>query len=118
MILPTVLKLLILNPDDVTAETLVQAKTVKSQLEKVFVVRRDVEGSINLTKEIENADENLERVQTKAKEPMLIYFTSGTTGYPKAVMHNHTYTLYCDRKILAECQGKRASPYGSGNRLG
>ena len=24
---------------------------------------------------------------------MLIYFTSGTTGYPKAVEHNHTYTL-------------------------
>lgn len=87
------IKFAVSTPDDVTAETLVQAKTVKSQLEKVFVVRRDVEGSINLTKEIENADENLERVQTKAKEPMLIYFTSGTTGYPKAVMHNHTYTL-------------------------
>lgn len=87
------IKFAISTPDDVTAETLVQAKTVKSQLEKVFVVRRDVEGSINLTKEIKNADETLERVQTKAKEPMLIYFTSGTTGYPKAVMHNHTYTL-------------------------
>jgi acetyl-CoA synthetase len=24
---------------------------------------------------------------------MLIYFTSGTTGYPKAVTHDHTYTL-------------------------
>ena len=53
------IKFAVSTPDDVTAETLVQAKAVKSQLEKVFVVRRDVEGSINLTKEIENADENL-----------------------------------------------------------
>lgn len=81
------------TPDDTTAETFVKAKKIKPQLEKVFVVRRDVEGSINLTNEIEKADSELERVETKASEPMLIYFTSGTTGYPKAVMHNHTYTL-------------------------
>lgn len=87
------IKFAISTPDDSTAETFVQAKKLKSQLEKVFVVRRDVEGSVNLTNEIENADENFERVQTLAKEPMLIYFTSGTTGYPKAVMHDHTYTL-------------------------
>lgn len=87
------IKFAVSTPDDTTAETFVQAKKVKPQLEKVFVVRRDVEGSINLTNEIEKADENLERVSTKATEPMLIYFTSGTTGYPKAVMHDHTYTL-------------------------
>lgn len=87
------IKFAISTPDDTTAETFVQAKKVKPQLKKVFVVRRDVEGSINLTNEIEKADERLERVSTKATEPMLIYFTSGTTGYPKAVMHDHTYTL-------------------------
>lgn len=26
-------------------------------------------------------------------EPMLMYFTSGTTGYPKIAMHNHKYPL-------------------------
>lgn len=87
------IKFAISTPDDSTAETFVEAKKIKSQLEKVFVVRRDVEGSVNLTNEIEKADDKFERVKTLAKEPMLIYFTSGTTGYPKAVMHDHTYTL-------------------------
>ena len=87
------IKFAVSTPDDSTAETFVEAKKLKPQLEKVFVVRRDVEGGINLTDEIEKAEESLERVDTKAKEPMLIYFTSGTTGYPKAVMHDHTYTL-------------------------
>ncbi len=87
------IKFAVVTPDGATAEDLVKAASIKTQLEKVFVVRRDVENTINLTNEIENADENLERLQTLAEEPMLIYFTSGTTGYPKAVMHNHTYTL-------------------------
>ena len=112
------IKFAVSTPDDVTAETLVQAKTVKSQLEKVFVVRRDVEGSINLTKEIENADENLERVQTKAKEPMLIYIRHNGLSKSGNAQSYLYFSAYCDRKILAEFQGKRASPYGSGNRLG
>lgn len=66
-------------------KTLVKASKERPILEKVFVVRRDVEGAVNFTDEIGKADDNFERVETLAKEPMLIYFTSGTTGYPKAV---------------------------------
>lgn len=37
--------------------------------------------------------ETMERVETRWDEPVLVYFTSGTTGKPKAVLHNHVYPL-------------------------
>lgn len=33
------------------------------------------------------------RVETKSHEPILIYFTSGTSGHPKMVCHNQGYPL-------------------------
>lgn len=87
------IKFAVATPDGTTAEDMLKASKIKPELEKIFVVRRDLEGTVNFTREMENAPDSLQRVDTKAREPMLIYFTSGTTGYPKAVTHNHTYTL-------------------------
>lgn len=51
------------------------------------------EGWLDFDEGMEAAEDTLERVETNVKEPMLMYFSSGTSGYPKMVLHNHTYAL-------------------------
>ena len=62
-----------------------------------MVGNEEKEGWINFNKEIENFSDELERPagdeETKSTDIMQIYFTSGTTGMPKMVMHNHKHPL-------------------------
>lgn len=60
---------------------------------KLWCVQADVEGFENLTASMERASKELERIPTLATDPMMLYFTSGTTGNPKGVIHEHTYPL-------------------------
>lgn len=87
------IKAAVCTPDGTTVDDLMAIKSQSNTLETIFVPRCHRFGTVDFTKEVELASDELERVDTKAEEPMIIYFTSGTTGYPKAVEHNHTYSI-------------------------
>lgn len=60
---------------------------------KLWCVGQEAEGFENLTNAMKYASEDFERVPMLVTDPMMLYFTSGTTGYPKGVIHDHSYPL-------------------------
>ncbi|MCL2607054.1 MAG: AMP-binding protein [Methanomassiliicoccaceae archaeon] len=62
-------------------------------LECKMIVGGTRDGWDDLDKGVEKASDKLARAETKITDPLLIYFSSGTTGYPKMVMHDHSYTI-------------------------
>jgi acetyl-CoA synthetase len=70
------------------------AKPNCPKLETIAVVGGNIPaGCINMRDEINKASESFKRFPTKTEDPMLIYFSSGTTGMPKMVLHNHSLPL-------------------------
>ena len=52
-----------------------------------------VKGWHSFDNEMERYPDSFERTETLGDDPMLMFFTSGTTGYPKIVTHNFKYPL-------------------------
>lgn len=51
------------------------------------------DGWTDFNAELPRYGDALDRVETHAGDPLLIYFTSGTTGNPKMACHDHTYPI-------------------------
>ncbi len=59
----------------------------------LWSVQKGAEGFMNLTEAMRCEKDTFERMPTLAHDPMVIYFTSGTTGEPKGVIHDFSYPL-------------------------
>ena len=87
------IKAMVGTPDGDTIKDMLEAAAECPQVETIFAVRQTVEGTVDFTEEMETASDEFERIETRVTDEMILYFTSGTTGYPKAVIHDHTYSL-------------------------
>jgi acetyl-CoA synthetase len=87
-------KLLITIDDAGVLETVAAARKNCPKLEKIAVIGENIPaGYIDMRDEIQKVSESFTKMPTSAKDPMLIYFSSGTTGMPKMVLHNHSLPL-------------------------
>lgn len=74
-----------------------------------FIANGAKEGWIPFDDEMSRMPVTLERMHTDCRDIMLLYFTSGTTGYPKMVSHNHRYSL---AHILTAAHWQNVDPDG------
>ena len=87
------IKAVVSTPQDGVPERIKKALEQTGAEAKLWNVRTAAEGFENLSEAMESASDSFERVETGVNDPMMLYFTSGTTGYPKGVIHDHSYPL-------------------------
>ena len=86
-------KAVVCTPDDYVAMEVDKSVESCPELKHRLIVNGNRDGWKNFDEGMEKASSHLDRRPTKVTEPMLMYFSSGTTGYPKCVQHNHTYAI-------------------------
>ncbi len=74
-----------------TTEHIEQAQEQYKAIKERYIVNGDRGGWTSFDKEMQSYPDTFERVATQVDEDMLLYFTSGTTGYPKMVIHSYYY---------------------------
>lgn len=87
------IKAVVCTPDDDISAEVEKSLNDCNELKLKFMVNQTKEGWLNFDEDILKYPDTFARVETKAEEPMLMYFSSGTTGYPKCVEHSHTYAI-------------------------
>ena len=83
---------MIIIADD--AEIVKHLKIIEKSYPDILILSEGKDnGFKNFSKEIEKFPDTLKRIENKTSDPMLIYFSSGTTGMPKMVLHDNSYPL-------------------------
>lgn len=87
-------KLILAIDDDFVLNQIAPTLSSCPTLEHIAVVGKHVpDGYLNFDAEYESFDEDNTYSGLKNSDEMVIYFTSGTAGYPKMAVHNRTYPL-------------------------
>ncbi|THB81236.1 MAG: acyl-CoA synthetase [Desulfobacteraceae bacterium] len=58
-----------------------------------IIIESEKEGWVSYDQAMAGASETFETANTMADDNCLVYFTSGTTGFPKMALHAHSYGL-------------------------
>lgn len=86
-------KAIICTGEGDTAEHIDSALPECPTVEFCIMVNGKRDGWGDFMEEMNASSDVFERVPTKAEEPMLLYFSSGTSGNPKMALHSYTYAL-------------------------
>lgn len=87
------IKAIVCTGEGEIADAVLEAQKQCPQLKQLYMVRGRKKGFVDFAEQIKNADANLVRVDVKSTDTLLMYFTSGTTGYPKMVTHDQSYPI-------------------------
>lgn len=91
------IKTIVAAADERIIQTINESKKETEILKNLISVQGKSEGWLEYSKEIEKFPSDFERPQgadaTHNEDPFVLYFTSGTAGYPKMVYHNFLYPL-------------------------
>ena len=80
--------------DDANLHKVLQIREKLPHLERIFVVRgQKEEAVIDFWESIQKGACDFKPVKTKAQDPALLAYTSGTTGPPKGALHAHRMLL-------------------------
>ncbi len=86
-------KMIICIDEPLLMESILESKEHCPALQTLATIGKH-EGFLNLTEEVENSSEILNSPYKPSRSDRLfLYFTSGTTGMPKMVMHDQAYPL-------------------------